>query len=182
MRLVDIRIAVGTGFLLLAASAFIETDLSPLSYGGSFVASQLMRGVGTVLAMLFLNQAAIRSVPASQAGRRFRPLQRGAQPGRLAGPGRHRGDPGPAPVAAQPPPGRKPFANSDLVQSGIGAQAHLLGGQDAAIQLGATIQAQALTMTYADLFWMLGVAILCVTPLVLFLRPLPTHAAPVASH
>ncbi|MFS2117780.1 hypothetical protein ACCC93_26415, partial [Herbaspirillum frisingense] len=74
-------------------------------------------------------------------------------------------------------------ANSDLVQSGIGAQAQLLGGQDAAIQLlGSTIQAQALTMTYADLFWMLGVAILCVTPLVLFLRPLPTHAAPVASH
>jgi DHA2 family multidrug resistance protein len=49
-------------------------------------------------------------------------------------------------------------------------------------QLGATIQAQALTMTYADLFWLLGVAILCVTPLVLFLRPLPTNAAPVASH
>ena len=34
-----------------AHADFFETDLSPLSYGGSFVASQLMRGVGTVLAM-----------------------------------------------------------------------------------------------------------------------------------
>jgi len=183
MRLVDIRIAVGTGFLLLAASAFIETDLSPLSYGGSFVASQLMRGVGTVLAMLFLNQAAIRSVPASQAG----------DASGLYSAARNLG--GSLALAAIAVIQDQRLwlhsrrleeslsANSDLVQSGIGAQAQLLGGQDAAIQLlGSTIQAQALTMTYADLFWMLGVAILCVTPLVLFLRPLPTHAAPVASH
>jgi MFS transporter, DHA2 family, multidrug resistance protein len=28
-------------------------------------------------------------------------------------------------------------------------------------------------MTYADLFWLLTVGIACVSPLVLFLRPLP---------
>ena len=74
-------------------------------------------------------------------------------------------------------------ANSELVQSTIAAQAHLLGGQDTAIRLlGTTIQMQALTMTYADLFWLLGVGILCISPLVFFLRPLPTHAAPVTTH
>lgn len=183
MRLVDIRIAVGTGFLLLALSAFIETDLSPLSYGGSFVASQLMRGVGTVLAMLFLNQAAIRSVPPSQAG----------DASGLYSAARNLG--GSLALAAIAVIQDQRFwlhsrrleeslsANSGLVQSSIAAQGHLLGSQEAAIQLlGSTIQAQALTMTYADLFWMLGVAIVCVTPLVLFLRPLPTNAAPVASH
>ncbi len=45
-----------------------------------------------------------------------------------------------------------------------------------------SIQVQALTMAYADLFWLLTVAILLVTPLVVFLRPLPRHAGPVAGH
>lgn len=183
MRNVDIRIAVGVGMLLLALSAFLETDLSPLSYGGSFVASQLMRGVGTVLAMLFLNQAAIRSVPASQAG----------DAAGLYSAARNLGGSLALASIAVIQDQRlwlhsrrleeSMHANSDLVQSTISAQAHLLGGQDTALQLlGATIQAQALTMTYADLFWLLGVAILCITPLVLFLRPLPTNAPPVAAH
>ena len=47
--------------------------------------------------------------------------------------------------------------------------------------LGGTIQLQALTMTYVDLFWILSVGIGCVIPLVLFLRPLNT-GAPVAGH
>ena len=65
---VDIRIAVSFGLSLLALSAWLETDLTSLSTGGNFVASQLMRGVGTVFAMMFMNQAAIRSVPPAQAG------------------------------------------------------------------------------------------------------------------
>jgi DHA2 family multidrug resistance protein len=183
MRTVDIRLAVGFGLLLLAASAFLETDLSPLSYGGSFVASQLMRGVGTVLAMLFLNQAAIRSVPASQAGDAAGIYSAARNLG---------GSLALASIAVIQDQRlwlhsrrleESISANSELVQSSMAAQAHLLGGQDTAIRLlGSSIQMQALTMTYADLFWLLGVAILCITPLVLFLRPLPTNAAPVAAH
>jgi DHA2 family multidrug resistance protein len=37
-------------------------------------------------------------------------------------------------------------------------------------------------MTYADLFWILAVGIVAVTPLVLFLRPLPKNVKPVAAH
>lgn len=183
MRLIDIRIAVGTGMLLLALSAFLETSLSPLSYGGSFVVSQLMRGVGTVLAMLFLNQAAIRSVPASQAG----------DAAGIYNAARNLGGSLALAVIAVIQDQRlwlhsrrleeSLHANSELVQAGLAAQAQLLGGQEAAMRvLGATIQVQALTMTYADLFWLLGVAILCISPLVLFLRPLPAHAAPVTVH
>ena len=48
--------------------------------------------------------------------------------------------------------------------------------------LGAQIQAQALTMTYADLFFILSIGIVCVTPLALLLRPIPKNAKPVMTH
>lgn len=183
MRTIDIRLAVGAGLLMLAVSAFLETDLSPLSYGGSFVASQLLRGLGTVLAMIFLNQAAIRSVPAYEAG----------DAAGIYSAARNLG--GSLALASIAVIQDQRFwlhsrrieeslsANSELVQSTMAAQTHLLGSPQAAMQLlGANIQVQALTMTYADLFWLLGVAILCITPLVLFLRPLPANAPPVTSH
>ncbi len=57
-------------------------------------------------------------------------------------------------------------------------QSQLLGGSDAAFQaLGNSIQLQALTMSYSDLFWLLTIGIVCVTPLALFLRPLPKNVA-----
>jgi DHA2 family multidrug resistance protein len=37
-------------------------------------------------------------------------------------------------------------------------------------------------MTYIDLFFILAVGIVAVTPLVLFLRPLPQGAKPVMGH
>ena len=183
MRRVDIRLAVGSGLLMLALSAFLETDLSPLSSGISFIGSQLLRGLGTVLAMIFLNQAAIRSVPASQA----------ADAAGLYSAARNLGGSlalaGIAVIQDQ----RiwlhsrrledSLSANSDLVQSYMHAQTAALGDQATAFQaLAATIQVQALTMTYTDLFWLLGVGILAITPLVFFLRPLPTSAPPVAAH
>jgi DHA2 family multidrug resistance protein len=47
--------------------------------------------------------------------------------------------------------------------------------------LSGTIQVQALTMTYIDLFWILAVGVSCTLPLVLFLRPLD-KSAPLAAH
>jgi len=74
-------------------------------------------------------------------------------------------------------------ANSEIVQNYIAAQGRALGSEAAAIRsLGNTIQAQALTMTYADLFWILTVGILLMLPLVFFLRPLPMGAKPVQAH
>jgi DHA2 family multidrug resistance protein len=74
-------------------------------------------------------------------------------------------------------------ANSELVQSYMAGQAQAQGGMDAAIgSLGNTIQAQALTMTYADLFWMLSIGVVAIMPLVLLLRPLPKNLPIAAAH
>jgi DHA2 family multidrug resistance protein len=74
-------------------------------------------------------------------------------------------------------------ANADYVQTYMHAQGLALGSSaDAFRSLASTIQVQALTMTYADLFWMLGVGIVAITPLVFFLRPLPQNAPPVSAH
>jgi len=48
--------------------------------------------------------------------------------------------------------------------------------------LEGTIQTQALTMTYIDLFWILTIGIACVSPLILFLRPLQRGRAPAPAH
>ncbi|NIJ35176.1 MDR family MFS transporter [Sphingomonas oligoaromativorans] len=180
---IDIRLSVGFGLLLLAVSAYMETDLTSLSTGTAFVDSQLLRGVGTVCAMMFLNQAAIRSVSAEQA----------ADASGLYNTARNLGGSlalaGIAVIQDQriwlhsrrieesiP-------ANSVFVQDYMAGQAQSLGRQAAAFRsLGNIISSQALTMTYADLFWILTVGIACVIPLVLFLRPLPKHAKPVAAH
>lgn len=183
LRRLDVRLAVGGGLLVLALSAYIETGLSPLSTGSSFVASQLMRGLGTVLTMMFLNQAAIRSVPPSQASdasglyNGLRNLGGSIalacigtlQEQRLWLHSRRIEDTLPA--------------NAASVQDYVAGQAHALGSQAAALlSMEQSIQTQALTMAYADLFWLLTVAILLVTPLVVFLRPLPGNAGPVTGH
>jgi DHA2 family multidrug resistance protein len=182
IRYVDIRIAVGAGLLILAWSAYLETDLTAQATGSAFVDSQLMRGVGTIFAMLFLNQAAIQSVSrdnASDAAGLFNAARNLGGSLALAG------------VAILQD--RRLWlhsrrleetlrANSVRLQDYLDAQAAALGGLPTALRsLGATLQTQALTMTYIDLFWVLAVGIACVTPLVLFLRPLKSNAS-VAMH
>ena len=182
IRYVDIRLAVGFGLSVLAVSAWHETDLTAQAAGGQFVVSQLMRGVGTIFAMVFLNQAAIQSVTrehASDAAGLFNAARNLGGSFALAG------------IAVIQD--RRLWlharrleetldANSVAVGDYLAAQAHGLGGMPQALRsLAGTIQRQALTMTYIDLFWILAVFIGCVIPLVLFLRPL--HAsAPIAGH
>ena len=68
IRKVDIRIAVGTGMLLMAISCFVSTSLTAESGGAVFTESQLIRGAGMILAMMFLNQATVASVAKEDAG------------------------------------------------------------------------------------------------------------------
>jgi DHA2 family multidrug resistance protein len=73
-------------------------------------------------------------------------------------------------------------ANSVGVQQFLAAQAQRMGGLGSALRgIEGTIGMQALTMTYIDLFWILSVGIVSVIPLVLFLRPL-AKGAPLAAH
>lgn len=183
IRNLDIRIAVGMGMAILAFSAYLETDLTSLSTGVSFAGSQILRGVGSIFAMMFMNQAAIRSVSREQA----------SDASGLYNTARNLG--GSLALASisviqdhrmwlhTRRIEESLSANSEAVQTYIADQAQALGSADLAYRtLGNTIQTQALTMTYADLFWLLSMGILIVSPLILFLRPLPKNAPPAVSH
>jgi DHA2 family multidrug resistance protein len=182
IRHLDIRIAVSAGLLIMASSCWVDTILTAQSVGHDFIESQLLRGVGTILGFLFLNQAAIASVPREQAGDAaglFSAVRNLGGSLALAG------------IATVQDQRvwlhsrrmeESLSANSGQVQDYIGGLAHAIGGQDAAMRsLAGTIQREALVMTYNDIFTMLAVGIICVLPLVFFLRPLP-HGQAVAMH
>lgn len=180
---VDIRLAVGGGLLIMGGSALLDANLTIDSVGHDFTVSQLSRGVGQILAMLFLSQAAVRSVPPSEAGDAsglFNSMRNLGGSFALAGI---------AIIQDQ----RSWFharrieeslnANSVRVQDYLAGTAQALGGPQVAMRsLAQQIQGQALVMTYNDIFWIMGMGTLVVLPLVLFLRPLPKGAAPAAMH
>jgi MFS transporter, DHA2 family, multidrug resistance protein len=183
IRNIPIHLSVLTGLVLLVGSAYLETSLTASSKGADFVDSQLIRGCGTIFVMMFLNQAAIRSVPvslASDAAGLYNAARNLGGSFALAG------------IAVVQDQRlwlhsrrmeESLRANSLDVQSYIDMQAQALGSREAAYRaIEQTIQTQALTMTFTDLFWMLIIGILCTAPLVFLLRPLPQHAAPVVAH
>ena len=183
MRVFDIRVAVIIGLLLLALSCFVDTGLTADAVGSDFVESQLLRGTGTVLAFVFLNQAAISSVPVEFAG----------DASGLFNAARNIGGSLALASIATIQDQRLWFhsrrieetlqANSVMVQDHMAATSQSLGGMDAALQsIAGTISRQALVMTYNDMFWLLTIGILLVTPLVLVLKPLPKEISAVPAH
>ncbi|HZU65629.1 MAG TPA: MFS transporter, partial [Novosphingobium sp.] len=175
IRNIDIRISVSIGFAMMFTSCLVDTDMSALTSGHDFVLSQLLRGMGSVFAFLFLNQAAIASVPRHEAGDAAGLFNSARNLGgslALAG------------IAVLQDQRQwlhsrrledTLSANSDRVQDYLAALAQNAGGNQAAAirQLGGTIAREALVMTYNDIFWLLAMGILFVSPLVLLLRPLP---------
>nr|WP_235979123.1 DHA2 family efflux MFS transporter permease subunit [Croceibacterium atlanticum] len=183
MRIFDIRVAVGLGMLILALSCYVDTSLTNESAGGIFVESQLLRGAGTVMAFVFLNQAAISSVPVQYAG----------DAAGLFNAARNLGGSLALAAIATVQDQREWFhsrrieeslqANSVAVQDYVDRLTQTYGSADAALRaLGGVIQREALVMTYNDMFWLLFVGILAVTPLTLLLRPLPKDISSRPSH
>lgn len=183
MRYVDLRVAVISGLLILAFACYIDTSLTADAVGGDFIDSQLLRGVGTPMAFLFLNQAAISSVPVKYAG----------DASGLFNTARNLG--GSLALAAIATIQDQRFwlhsrrmeetlhANSVAVQDYISGLAHSVGSKEAALRVvSGTISRDALVMTYNDMFWMLTVGILIVSPLVLLLRPLPKDISVAPAH
>lgn len=182
MRYLDIRAAVGFGLAIMAFSCWIETGLSLESTGSDFTESQLLRGVGTIFVMMFLNQAAIRSVPVQYAGDAAGLFNAARNIGGSVG----------LALLATIQDQRTYFharrieesvqANNVGVQDYIAGLSQSLGSTEAAmLSFAGMVQKEALVMTYNDIFWLLSVGILAVSPLVLFLRPLP-QGGPVAMH
>lgn len=179
----DIRIAVGSGMAILAMSCFLDTSLTAESTGGAFVDSQLLRGVGTILGFLFLNQAAVSAVAPEYAGDASGLFNAARNIGgslALAG------------IATLQD--QRSYlhsrrleeslnANSVSVQDYLAGLGQALGDPASAIRaVGGQIQREALVMTFNDLFWILAVGITIITPLVLFLRPLPKGVSVAAAH
>ncbi|WP_243652765.1 MDR family MFS transporter [Novosphingobium sp. PhB165] len=177
IRNVDIRLSVCFGLSVLALSAWLETDITPLSDGRDFVDSQLLRGMGTVFCMMFLNQAAIRSVPKEEAG----------DASGLYNAARNLGGSfalaGVAIIQDQRLWLHARRLEESLNANSIAVQDYVAGQGAAALRsLEATIQVQALAMTYADMFQIMSVGIMFVIPLVMFLRPLPKNAPLATGH
>jgi DHA2 family multidrug resistance protein len=181
----NLRLMVILGLICFAASCFLDIHLTPDSSGGDFVASQLLRGVGQMLSMMPLNQASVGAVSREDApdaaGLYNMSRNLGGSLG-LALLGvfidRRVAD-HVASISATV------TANSQLAQERIAAQAAALsdggdlayGHVRALASLTATIQKQAMVITYSEAFWGLGVLLLLMLPLVFLLRPPPRNAS-----
>lgn len=184
---VDLRLIVGAGVFLLGLSCYLDITLTAQSRGDDFVVTQLIRGLGTVFCMLFLNQAAISSVPIEDAGD-------GAG---LFNAGRNLGGSIGLALLATLQDQRWEFhrwsihsalGSNDLrVQDWVSQQAMTYGGgpdgMSAALRsLDGIVMRDALVMAFNDDFLALTIGIAIVAPLVLFLRPLPKGYHAKAAH
>ncbi|HIQ18512.1 MAG TPA: DHA2 family efflux MFS transporter permease subunit [Novosphingobium capsulatum] len=183
----DLRLVVLTGMLVMAGSCWLDTTLTVNSDGSDFVISQLMRGLGQALAMLFLNQAAIASVKPDEAG----------DASGLFNAARNLGGSIALALLATLQERREEFhrwtihealpANSPTVQDWVASQVAAFGGGPdglaAALRMiDNTVLRQAMVMAYSDEFIALMVGISIVLPLCFLLRPLPKGNHQMAMH
>jgi DHA2 family multidrug resistance protein len=179
----DARIMIMCGILCFAASCFLDVHLTVDSSGGDFVYSQLLRGIGQMLAFMPLNQISVGSVSradtADAAGLFNMARNLGGSIGlALQGVFIDRRTEVHADAIRE-----SVTANSTLLQERIAQQSAFFserGGdlahanQQAIGQLALQIHQQAMVMTYSDCFWILGAGLFVLLPLVLLLRPVTT--------
>ncbi|HTV78634.1 MAG TPA: DHA2 family efflux MFS transporter permease subunit [Steroidobacteraceae bacterium] len=193
LRVGNVKLVVGFGLLCFAASCFIDIHLTAQSSGSDFVASQLLRGVGQIFSFMPLNQISVgavsRSETADAAGLFNMARNLGGSIGlALLGVFIDRRTEGHADVIRE-----TVNANSVMVQDHIARQAAAFGaqsgdlvyGQQQAIaSLAGQIHQQAMVMTFSDCFWILGVGLVVMMPLLFLLRaPNPmSRPAPAEAH
>jgi DHA2 family multidrug resistance protein len=190
MGRVDTRLMVIAGLCCFAASCMLDISLTAQSVGHDFTWSQLLRGVGQVLAMMPLNQASMAAVPREEAG----------DAAGLYNMARNLGGSVGLALLGTFIDRRNTF-HEDVIRESVTAnsligQEHLTAsaasffaqGGDMAYaklqaigQLSATMQLQALVMTYSETFYVLGVALLLCIPLAFFLKK-PAVGTPSAGH
>ena len=180
VKFVDLRVAIGVGLLLMALGCYLVTDLTAASSGSDFVASQLIIGAGQVMAMIFLNQAAISSVSATDAGDASGLFNAARNLGGSIGLavlatlqdknwGVHRWEIHSVLSTTDPQ------VQASIRQSAAGYGGGS-GGLEAAYRaVDGMIQRDSLVMAFNDNFFVLALTCAAVLPLVLLLRPLPKN-------
>ncbi|MBX7481694.1 DHA2 family efflux MFS transporter permease subunit [Qipengyuania sp. 6D47A] len=190
MKYVDVRLLVAAGLILFAISCFMDVDMTAASGGDQFFWSQVLRGFGQMLIFLPLSQAALAGIAAedtADASGLFNIARNLGGSIGLAGTAIlidlrqsfHSAEIGQAVTANSPlaaerlSQGAAPF----LVESTDSTRATIASFR----QLALFIEREALVMTYADAFWLFGIAMICAVPAVLLLRK-PPEGAGMAVH
>ncbi|HEX7816223.1 MDR family MFS transporter [Dyella sp.] len=185
----DFRVLTISGLLCYVASCMLDIHLTAQDVGHDFFWSQLIRGVGQILAMMPLNQASMAAVSREESGDAAGIYNMARNLGGSIG----------LAIIGTVIDRRNTFhvatiresltANSVLGQDRMAANAaswfartgDMAYSQMRALgQLGQQIQQQAMVMTFSEVFYLLGVALLCCVPLALLLRT-PRHPAPASS-
>jgi len=174
-----IRWIIITGLLCFATSCFLDIHLTAQSSGENFIVSQLLRGFAQMLSFSPLNQASLtlvaREDTADAAGLFSMARNLGGSIGlALLGVFIDRRIENHADLIRESVTG-----NSQLLQDRLAAQASMFaerggdllhGQQEAISRLALQIHQQAMVMTYSDCFWVLGIILLMLLPVVLFLK------------
>ncbi|WP_349963123.1 DHA2 family efflux MFS transporter permease subunit [Rhizobium sp. ZPR3] len=182
VRNLDLRIAIVFGLLCYATSCYIDTTLTAAADGSDFYISQVLRGFGQAFSLIFLNQAATRSVPKDV-------VQDAAG---LYSAARNLGGSIGLAIIASLQERQISFhtqrlfeavtANSITMQDRLrAAGTDPAGAQQVIGNLFQTIIRQATVMAFNDMFYFYFVSLILVIPLVSILKPIPKGPA-VAMH
>ena len=177
LRTLDIRLLVGTGVILYASASWLDIGLTAETSGNNFILSQFLRGISQVLIFMPLSQGAL-------AG--FRP-EESADASALFNVARNLGASIGLALTAVAVDTRFAFHKQELVQAIRWQGFETDGGMTAMFSerspdmahaatqglaaLSGLVSREALVMTYADCFWIFGLAILMTLPFALLLRP-----------
>jgi DHA2 family multidrug resistance protein len=184
---VDARVLVISGLLFFAGRCMLDIALTAQSVGHDFYGSQLLRGVGQMLAMMPLNQASMAAVSREEAG----------DAAGLYNMARNLGGSVGLALLGVYIDRRNAFHDAiirdSLTANSLIGQDHLAAtsagflaqagdkayaSMQALGQLAGEMQQQAAVITYSETFHVLAWALLIVMPLALFLRKPPTGPAP----
>lgn len=188
---VDPRFMVISGLLLFAVSCMIDISLTAQSVGHDFYDSQLLRGVGQMLAIMPLNQAAMSVVSQTEAGDAAGLYNMARNLGgsvglALLGIFIDRRVAFHDAVIRESVTANSVAGQDHLAASGAAFLAQhgdpVFAGVQALKLFAGQISEQAAVITYSETFYVLGVAMLLCVPLALVLRGSSSRTSAAAAH
>jgi len=187
MGKVDARVLVIAGLACFGVSCLLDIGLTAQSVGDDFIGSQLLRGVGQVMAMMPLNQASMAAVAKEDAGDAAGLYNMARNLGgsvglALLGVLIDRRNAFHDAVLRESVSGNSLIGEDYMAASAqafVARHGDLVHAKTQALgQLAAQIQQQAAVMTFSECFYLMGIALLLCIPLTLLLKkPAPGTAS-----